>query len=102
MVIDPHGRLLEISHGAIEITTTNDNGKELMQVDGITREKKEETVLVQTTTKIESTETALIAMTVTVVIILIAIAIIIVITSTPTIIEIIGIIDLTFSSANIV
>ena len=101
MVIDLHGRLLEISHGAIEITTINDNGKELMQMDGITIEKKEETVLAQTTTKIESTEMAAITMTATVVIVLIAIAITIVNMSTPTIIEIIGIIDLTFPSADI-
>ena len=100
MVIDLHGRPPETSHGAIEITITNDNGPEEMAVGGIPIETKEGTALVQMITKIKNIETmAVITKTLTVVIRVIVIATT-VSTSTPTIIETTQIIDLTFPNAN--
>ena len=67
MVIDLHGKLQEISHGAIKITITRDKGKGLIQIPGATIETKGGTALATMTTRIRSIETGVTTMTATVV-----------------------------------
>ena len=66
MVIDLHGKLQEISHGAIKITITRDKGKGLIQLPGTTIETKGGTALATMTTRIKSIETGVTIMMATV------------------------------------